>query len=176
MVDQYLQAYAFGRDSAMDPSGMQVSFQIVEGRPELLAHGAVSSADVRWGVESSDVWGLGMRSPEPSRGCSAWCMTFTGGSLAEGTVGSFYRLTMNLDAGQFTAGSITALAGTDQFGISGSGTWKTDLKSGALFGTGGPAGGSSWITAKVEGGGALDWRMAGGARGRMTCWSFTSTA
>ncbi|MFT6574507.1 MAG: hypothetical protein ACJA16_002699 [Akkermansiaceae bacterium] len=160
IVDQYLQAYAFGRDSAMDPSAMPVSFQIVAGRPELLAQGSVPSADLRWGVESSGRLGIWNDVSGTFTGAAqSGGRTFTGEPLAEGPVGSFYRLTMTLEAGQFSAGSITALAGTDQFGISGNGTWQTNLESGELIGTGGLAGESSWITAKVEDGSVLNFEM-----------------
>jgi hypothetical protein len=159
-ADQYVKAYAFGRDSATDHSGQNVTFRIVEGRPELMAHGPVSSADLQWGVECSetlgswtDVTGRFTGTAQPGG------MKFTGQPLAEGENCSFYRLTMNVSAGQLTTESITALAGTDQFGISGNWIWKTTPDSGDLVGTGGLPGESSWITAEVEGAVVLDFEM-----------------
>jgi len=167
-VGRYLQAYSFGLASPVDRAALRVSFEIVDGRPEILARGPVPSADVRWGVESAtglsewnDATSAFAETPE------AGGLKFVGEPIAPGEVGGQYRLTMSLDAGEFTAGSIVALAGTDQFGISGNGTWKTDPRSGDLVGSGGPAGGTSRIIAEVQGDGRLDFEMAveGGGAG-----------
>jgi hypothetical protein len=160
-VGRYLQAYAFGLASPVDRAALRVSFEIVDGRPEIFALGPVPSADVRWGVESAT--GLSEWHDATSvfaETAEVGGMKFVGEPLAPGEVGGQYRLTMALDAGEFTAGSIAALAGTDQFGISGQGTWKTDPRNGDLVGSGGPAGSTSRIIAEVQGDGRLDFEMA----------------
>lgn len=157
---RYLQAYAYGLDSVAGLASHRVSFQIADGRPEILTHSSANPADIRWGVESSadasqwvDDTGTFTEVTEPSG------LKLVGEPLPPGQRSRFYRLRMTLDPGPLAGSSIGVLSGTARFGVSGNAGWQPDPASGDLTSEGGNAGGTSRIIAEVGGPLRLDFEM-----------------
>jgi len=165
---KYLQAYAFGLGSVSDLPSHHISFRIANGRPEILTHGSLKAADVRWGVEASS--SLGQWTDASATFNEATDVTgdkLVGQPLPPEATSRFYRLGMNLDPGQLATSSITALAKSSKFGISGNAAWKPNQATGDLTSSGGNPGGTSRIIAEVTGQVGLDFEMqvAGGGAG-----------
>ncbi len=159
-VSRYLQAYALGLGSADELASHPISFRIVDGKPEILTHGTLKAADVRWAVESASI--LGQWSDATASFTEAADVTGTklvGRPLQPNADRGFYRLGLNLEPGQLATDSITALAGTHEFGMSGDATWKTEQASGNLTTDGGIPGGTSRIITKATGATNLDFEM-----------------
>ena len=159
-VDRYLQAYAYGRDSIDGNASPRISFQIVDGKPEILTHSLLKFADIGWRVESAaklDNWQD--RSANFTGMIDATGSKFVGEALSPEETNGFYRLIMNLDAGVYRNGTIAAVAGTEKFATSGNATWTADKSGGDLTSSGGETGEISRIVAQLEGEGSLDFEM-----------------
>jgi hypothetical protein len=159
-VNRSIQAYAYGQGSAQEYSSPSISFQIVDGKPELLTDRVLRFADVRWGVDSAGKLNQWLDQSAKFTGTDGATGTkFVGEALAPDEKAGFYRLTMNLEAGVFTNGNIAALAGTSNFGTSGISTWSADHVSGDLTSAGGEAGDVSRIVAELTGEGDLNFEL-----------------
>ncbi|MES2658821.1 MAG: hypothetical protein V4689_09385 [Verrucomicrobiota bacterium] len=158
MIARYLQAYAFGLNSPNDLPA--ISFRVVNGKPEILTNSQLKAADVNVGVESSN--NLGQWSDTSSTFTEASDPTgvkLVGQTLPAQAKSRFYRLTTKLEPGQLATTSITELAGTTRFGISGNSTWKTNQSTGDLNSFGGGTGDTSRIIAEVSGTTNLNFEM-----------------
>ncbi|MCH1508488.1 MAG: type I secretion C-terminal target domain-containing protein, partial [Akkermansiaceae bacterium] len=159
-VNRFVQAYAYGEGSVEAFSSPQISFQIVDGKPEILANSVLRFADVRWGVESGDKLGAWLNQSAKFVGTDDVTGTkFVGEALTPEERAGFYRLTMSMEAGVYTNGNIAALAGTSDFGTSGSSSWNADQVSGDLTSSGGEAGEVSRIVAELPCEGDLNFDM-----------------
>ncbi|MEO5917639.1 MAG: type I secretion C-terminal target domain-containing protein [Luteolibacter sp.] len=160
MISKYLQAYAFGLGSPDQLPSHSISFRVANGKPEILTNSPFKAADVNWGVESSST--LGQWSDNSSTFSEATDPTglkLVGQTLPAQAKSRFYRLSMKLEPGELATTSITELAGTTRFGISGNSTWKTNQSTGDLNSSGGNAGDTSRIIAEVSGTTNLNFEM-----------------
>lgn len=168
-VAKFLQAYAFGLDSPEKLDAHSINFRIANDRPEILTNSNFKPADVRWGVESSSSLGEAWSddSADFDQGTDPTGLKLVGEVLPPQAKSKFYRLSMDLQPGRLATTSITELAGTTRFGISGSGSWETDTASGDLTSTGGVVGQTSRIVAEADGGTTLGFEMSvpGGGNG-----------
>lgn len=158
---RYLQAYAYGLDSVESASEPRLAFRIAEGKPQISVVNKVRLADVSWQVLASaglDRWvdksAHFVRTDGPSGS------QFTGETLPEIQSSRFYRLTNRLDASVLTTGSIAALAGTDQFLLSGTAAWEAEAATGNLTTSGGEKGNLNRIVAEVTGRENLEFEMS----------------
>ena len=168
-VSKYLRAYAFGLDSPDKLASHAINFRIANGRPEILTNSTFKAADVRWGVEASSSIGNDWsdNSAGFTEGADPTGMKLVGQSLPPQAKSKFYRLSMDLQPGRLATTSITELAGTTRFGLSGSGTWNTETSSGDLTSSGGVVGQTRRIVAEANGGTTLGFEMSvpGGGSG-----------
>ncbi len=159
-VNRYLQAYAYGLDSVDGNPSPRITFQIVDGKPEISTHTQLKFADVGWRVESAAKLNEWLDQSAHFTGMTdATGSKFVGETLSPEQINGFYRLSMNLDAGVYSNGNIAAVAGTDNFATSGSATWTADEASGDLTSSGGDSGKISRIIAQLDGEGSLDFEM-----------------
>jgi hypothetical protein len=163
LVQPALEAYAFGTDPTVALGASPLSIRIVDGRPEIIVKGAASPsavADVRWRVETAASLGEWQSPDAPFVEVSdPEGLKLVGPPLTEGERVQFYRLNLRLESGQLAGSTLTALAGTSRFGISGEVRWLTDVATGDLVSGAGPTGESGRIIAEVDGAATLRFEM-----------------
>lgn len=159
-VNRYVQAYAYGQGSVDGFSSPHISFQIVDGRPEILANSVLRFADVRWGVQSAGkLSGWLDQSAKFTGSDDATGSKFVGEELSPSEKAGLYRLTMDFEAGIYTNANIAALSGSSNFGTSGHSVWIADHVSSDLTSLGGNVGDVSRIVAELNGDGSLNFEL-----------------
>jgi hypothetical protein len=157
---RYLQAYAYGLDSLELASEPRLAFRIASGKPEISVTNQVRTADVSWQVlASSGLDGWMDESDQFVKTSLAGGSQFTGESLPEIQASRFYQLTNRLDASVITTGRIAALAGTNEFRLSGSAKWEAGVVEGSLTTLGGGIESPNRIVAQTTGRGNLEFEM-----------------
>lgn len=158
--NSYLQAYAYGLDSLELASEPRLAFRIASGKPEISVTNQVRTADVSWQVLTSsglDRWVDESDQFVKTSGPSG--SQFTGETLSEIQTSRFYRLTNRLDASVVTTGRISALAGTEEFRLSGPAVWEAGVGEGSLTTSGGGIDSPNRIVAQSTGRGVLEFEM-----------------
>ena len=153
----HLMAYAM--DGKVGPR--QVSFRMVEDRPELAVKGVATKADVRWGVEVSEglkQWSdAGDAFVEVSDGEG---LRLIGPSIAPGDISKFYRLNVLLESTSLAGPQLAAVTGASRYGISGNANWYADQGTGDLKTSGSGPGDTSLLIAEVTGPTTLHFEMS----------------
>ncbi|NNM31036.1 MAG: hypothetical protein HKO57_16065 [Akkermansiaceae bacterium] len=160
-VNAYLHAYAYGHESPDSGHGSDLTFRLVDDRPELTARLASSAADLRWQIQSAadaaawadvtDTFGE-ESSPDGHR--------FTGPAIDPAEGGRYYRLAFALHSDSGLAPGVDGLAGSSRYGMTGVAPWEVDAATGALVTTADAPGTASRLIVEITDPTVLDFEIS----------------